>query len=46
VWPAWRWPEQILKEHPVTRSMWIMLCLTNAVFPMLDVNKSENLGLM
>jgi phosphatidylinositol glycan class N len=38
--------EQILEEHPVTCSMWIMLCLTTAVFPMLDVNKSENLGLM
>ena len=46
VWPAWRWPEQILEEHPVVCLMWIVLCLTTAVFPMLDVNQSENLGLM
>jgi phosphatidylinositol glycan class N len=46
VWPAWRWPDRILEEHPVTCSVWILLCLATAVFPMLDVNQSENLGLM
>ena len=46
VWPAWRWPEGILNEQPITCLMWIVLCLTTAVFPMLDVNKSESLGLM
>jgi phosphatidylinositol glycan class N len=46
VWPAWHWPEEILGEQPITCLMWIVLCLTTAVFPMLDVNKSESLGLM
>lgn len=46
IWPAWRWPEKILEDHPVTCLMWIVLCLTTAVFPMLDVNQSESLGVM
>jgi len=43
---AWHWPEKILEEHPVTRLAWIVYCLTTTVFPMLDVNQSESLGLM
>ena len=40
------WPDQVLEEHTVTCLMWVILCLTNAMFPMLDMNQLEILGLM
>jgi hypothetical protein len=46
IWPDWSWPEHVLKERPAMCSMWIVLCVTTAIFPVLDVNQSEHLGLM
>ena len=46
IWPAWRWMDGTLKEPPVTCLTWTLLCSIAAVFPMLDVNQSESLGLM
>lgn len=46
IWPLLQWPTSILQNNRPLLSVWIGLCLVTAVFPMLDVNKTESLPTM
>ena len=46
VWPLTSWSWDVLKDRLGLYLAWMVSCLITAVFPMLPVDKSENLFAM